>query len=255
MPEHSLFAKFYLTDENTGEKTGSPVMTLEREGCDCCFTGPCPKPFLCCFSCTPGCSDKASFYAGDIASNRPGENAGTRETTFLIGESVQPIRGGGFKPVLQVMDREGSSAPATMFAAARGPCFFGGCSELCCDSTFGISVATPGSDINTIHQLPFGDFASIKKIKPKSLGAAARELFTDSDIYEVHFHNKNITAQQKANILGTMIHMDYMFFERDNDMCYCTGDGALHFVLCNCFIYGCVCPCEITCKGNGSGAN
>jgi len=214
-PTHSLYAKFYLTDANTGDKTGVPVMTMEREGCDCCFTGPCPKPWLCCFTCKPGCAEKASFYAGniDIEASKPGSTKGTRETTLLLGESVQPITGGGFKPVMQVMDR-GDGPSTTMFAAARGPCFFGGCSELCCDSHFGISVATPGSDLKTIHQLPFGDFASIQKIKPKSLGAAARELFTDSDIYEVHFHNKSITAQQKANILGTMIHMDYMFFER-----------------------------------------
>lgn len=248
-PGHSFYSKFYHYDETTGDKTGSPVMTLEREGCDCPCTGPCPKPWLCCFACTPGCSDKSSFYAGDIVGSVPGSSNGTREKTMLLGEVVQPITGGGFKPVLQVMDRgDGNSTDTTLFAAARGPCFFGGCSELCCDSKFGISVATPGSDLKTIHQLPFGDFASINKIKPKSLGAAAREAFTDSDIYEVHFHNKGITAQQKANILATMIHLDYIFFERDNDMCYCTPDKALHIVICNCFIYGCVCPCELVLK-------
>lgn len=218
-PGHSLFAKFYLADESGG-RTGPPVLTMEREGCDCCFTGPCPKPCLCCFTCKPGCADKSSFYAGDVV-GRPGETEGARERTMLLGESVQPITGGGFKPVMQVMDRgdgPNNEVTTTMFAAARGPCFFGGCSECCCDTKFGVSLATPGSDLKAIHQLPFGDFASINKIKPKGLGQAARELFSDADIWEVHFHNKNVTAQQKANILATMIHLDYMFFERDNDV-------------------------------------
>lgn len=206
---------------------------------------------LCCFACTPDCSEKASFYAGDIVGSKPGETKGQREMTYLLGESVQPIRGGGFKPVVQVMDRDGATNTVSTFAAARGPCIFGGCSEFCCDSEFGISVANNDSTMEQIHQLPFGDFASIKKIKPSSFTGALREAFTDSDVWEVAFKTKNITPQQKANILGTMIHMDYMFFERDNDMVYCEGK-ALHIVFFNCFVYGCLCPCELVLQSNNN---
>jgi hypothetical protein len=247
-PTHSLFAKFYLLSEDgMTKKSEQAVMTMEREGCDCCFTGPCPKPMLCCFACKESCAERSQLYAGDIAGH-PGVLKGARDRTPLLGEMIQPSGGGGFRPVMQLMDRDGKSQETQMFAAARGPCFFGGCSEFCCDSDFGISLARPGQSVKALQELPFGDFASIKKLKPKSFGGALRELFTDSDIYEVTFHSKDITPQQKANILASMIHLDYVFFERDNDMIYCE-DNALHIVICNCFIYGCVCPCECVLSG------
>lgn len=212
-PEHSLYAKFYLKDESVEDprENTTPVMTLEREGCDCCFTGPCPKPFLCCFACQPSCSDKASFYAGniDFEASKPGAMHGMRETNSLIGESLQPLSGGGFKPVMQIMDRgDINSTKTTMFAATRGPCFFGGCSECCCDTNFGISVAAPESDLKTIHQLRFGDFATINKIKPKTLWQAARELFTDSDV---------INRQESASSLAFSISI----LKISNIDCFC----------------------------------
>ena len=51
-----------------------------------------------------------------------------------------------------------------------------------------------------------GDYAKITKKKPKSLGQAAREGFTDADIYEVDFFAKEITPEQKANVLSSMVH-------------------------------------------------
>lgn len=146
-------------------------------------------------------------------------------------------------------DTRNPSSNTEMFAATRGPCFFGGCSEFCCDTKFGISIARPGQTVQELHQLPFGDFASIAKVKPNSFGGILREAFTDSDIYEVTFVSKDITVQQKANILASMIHLDYVFFERDNDMCFCDGQD-LHITICNCFCYGCICPCEIVLSGN-----
>ena len=213
-PGHSLFAKFYLAGEgdiDPKEAGLPPVMTMERPGCDC--GGPCPKPCLCCCACTEGCSDAATFYAGDI-NGEPGSKEEIRETAKLIGASQQPITGGKFKPVMQIMDRDGDAGDTSMFAAARGPCLFGGCSEFCNDSRFGLSVATPGMTVDQLHELPFGDFAHITKKKPSTFTGGLREAFTDSDIYEVEFVSKNITPQQKANILASMVHLDYMFFER-----------------------------------------
>lgn len=227
-------------------------MTMEREGCDCCC-GECPKPCLCCFACTEGCSEHGTLHAGELQGD-PGSMKGNREKTKLLGESFQPRGGGGIRPVMQIMDRAGSSGDAEMFAATRGPFCFGGCSELCCDTRFGISIAQPGLTVNQIHTLPFGDFASIEKKRPKNMSQAAREFFTDSDIYEVDFLSKSVTPQQKANVLATMVHLDYMFFERDNDMVYCDGDG-LHIVFFNCFCFGCVCPCECVLNNNNGGGD
>jgi hypothetical protein len=110
---------------------------------------------------------------------------------------------------MQIMDR-GSSGQAEMFAATRGPCLFGGSSKFCVDSRFGISVARPGMEVAQLHALRFGDCVSINKVKPDSFTGALREAFTDSDFYEVSFNSKDIPIQQKANILGSMVHLDYI---------------------------------------------
>jgi len=247
-PQHSIFVKFFHVEGSVDPpEEAQPFMTMEREGCDC-FCGACPKPLIGCFACTEECSEKSTLYSGDLQ-GIPGEMKGLRDRADMLGESVQPLTGGGFKPVMQLMDR-GDSGEASMFAATRGPCFFGGCSEICCSSEFGISVAKPGMTVPEIHELPFGDFAQITKKRPASLAQGIREFFTDSDIYEVVFKSKSITPQQKANVLATMIHLDYMFFERDNDMVYCEGN-KLHIVFFNCFVYGCVCPCELVLEASG----
>jgi len=269
-PDHSVFVKFYhvaasapelqpgqLVDwsyDPSEEAGGSPFMTFEREGCDCCCKGLCPKPCLCCFACKESCSQVGTLHAGDLA-GEPGDAHGKRDRTKLLGETIQPRGGGGFKPVMQMMDRadptDGATGRSELFAATRGPCFTGGCSKLCCDAEFGSSVAAPTDygKVKQMHTLNFGDFATITKLKPKTMAQGAREMFTDADLFDVQFKNPSITPQQKATVLAQMIHLDYMFFERDGDMCYSDSAG-FHIVFCNCFIYGCVCPCEIVLNGN-----
>jgi len=263
-PDHSVFVKFYHVDASApelqpGQKvdwayepSGTPFMTFEREGCDC--FGSCPKPCLCCFACNESCSQVGTLHAGDLA-GKPGDAKGKRERTKLLGETIQPRGGGGFKPVMQMMDRadpnDGATGRSEMFAATRGPCLTGGCAKLCSSFEFGSAVASPQDEGNVkkLHSLNFGDFATITKLKPKTMAQGAREMFTDSDLYDVRYKNPSITPQQKANVLAQMVHLDYMFFERDGDMCYSDGSG-FHIVLFNCFIYGCVCPCEIVLSGN-----
>jgi len=241
-PCHSLFAKFYLVDE-AGKATGTPVLTLERDGCDC--GQPSPKPCLCCFACTENCSDRGIIYAGDFGEAAvPGMSA-VRDKSTMIGETRQPLKGGGFHPVLQIMERDESDPEPSniQFAAARGPRCFGGMSELCCNVEFGASKAKPDMGVDEIHKLEF-DYASITKVKPASFTQALREAFTDVDIYVVAFEEEDVTPQQKANFLGTMIMMEYMFFERSNDICRYDG-RYFHLTFFNCFCYGCVCPCKL----------
>jgi len=244
-PDHSLFAEFYHVEGD--EPVSQPFMTMERDGCGC--GDDCAKPCIGCFACNESCTQEAKLYAGPV-SGKPGTMKG-EERKNLLGSSVQPITGGGFKPVMQVMDRAQEDSASKTFAAARGPTCFGGCSELCCDTTFGLSAAKDGVTLSEIHELAFGDFATIKKLKPSGFGQAMREAFTDSDLYEVTFLTKAITAQQKANVLSTMIHLDYMFFELDSDMCG-VKDGAFYINFTNCFCYGVVCPCKLVFKNNNS---
>ena len=155
-----------------------------------------------------------------------------------------------------MMDRadinDGGVGKTELFAATRGPCFTGGCSKLCCNAEFGAAVADPSMTNNSrkLHRQNFGDFATITKLKPSKMGQAAREMFTDSDLFDVKFINTSITAQQKANVLAQMVHLDYMFFEQDNDMCERQGDGSTFINICNCFCYGCLCPCGFKLGGS-----
>lgn len=236
-PNHSLFAEFYHVEGD--EPVDQPFMTMERDGCG--LGDDCAKPCIGCFACNKSCTQEAKLYAGPV-SGTPG--AIREERKNLLGGSVQPITGGGFKPVMQVMDRAQEDSESKTFAAVRGPTCFGGCSEICCDTKFAMSAAKDGVTVREIHQLQFGDFATIKKLKPSGFGQAMREVFTDSDLFEVTFLTKAITAQQKANVLSTMIHLDYMFFELDSDMCGYESN-YFYITLTNIFCYGCVCPCKL----------
>ena len=255
-PGHSVFVKFYLVGKDApelkpGQKvdwsyepSGDPFMTFEREGCDCCGKGACPKPCIGCFACSEGCQEHGTVHVGNLE-GMPGEKKGKRDRANLLGETKQPKGGGGFKPIMQVMERcdvNDNEGKTQMYAAVRGPCLTGGCSKLCCEAEFGFSkVAAEDYDNSSkIHKSNFGDYATITKKRPKAFGQAMREMFTDSDLFDVKFTNKDATPNEKAMILAQMVHLDYMFFERDNDMCDDEG-----ITLCNCFIYGCVCPCKI----------
>uniref|UniRef100_A0A7S1ZGY6 Phospholipid scramblase n=1 Tax=Ditylum brightwellii TaxID=49249 RepID=A0A7S1ZGY6_9STRA len=245
-PNHSLFAEFYSVDES-GAEMGAPVMTMEREGCDC--GSPCPKPFIGCWACGEGCSHKAMLYQGDFSeAAKPGNMKGAmRDKAALLGATVQPITGGGFTPVLQIMERDGDDneePKLVQFSAMKGPTLFGGCSELCVDSVFGISKATDDMGVDEIKTLNIGDFAEIQKHKPDTFVGALREAMTDSDMYSVSFKEKETSVKQKANVMASMILIDYMFFERDNDMIRSDYDGTT-ITCCNCFCYGCICPCFI----------
>jgi hypothetical protein len=62
-----------------------------------------------------------------------------------------------------------------------------------------------------------------------------------------------MTPQQRATLIGTLLMMDYMFFERDIDMCGVErepgGGNKVYINFCNCYCFGQVCPCQL--KGGG----
>ena len=66
----------------------------------------------------------------------------------------------------------------------------------------------------------------------------------DSDAYTLQYLDPNQSLEQKAATLGTVFLLDYMFFERDQDMCT-QQNGKLVITLCNCSCCGMVCPCQL----------
>ena len=232
-----------------GNQRSDQVMTMEREGCTCkgLFCSGI-KPGLGCFACYPCCQDGMRLHAGKLQ-NQPHE-PGANPQDKLIGAAQVPPGGGGGRPIVQVMDRMGSgpSGQAGMapFSVVQGPGCYGGFGELCCHTNFTVSkVPQTATKVEQMRQyIGHGDTVSIQKTKPKGLGAALREFVTDSDVYTIKVADRAYTPQQKANLLATMALLDFMFFERDNDMIHCK-DGKLHFVFTNCYCYGCLLPCEI----------
>ena len=172
----------------------------------------------------------------------------------MVGGTIQPLNGGGYKPLVQIIERCDESdftGKTELFAATHGPCFTGGYSKLCYSSPFGIGSVAPSAynQSNQLHKATFGDFASITKLRPTDLLRQGIDgvLFPDeSDFYDVKFTTTTTTAQQqvttaqKALMLSQMVHLDYMFFERDKDMCDETGINIAHF-----FVLGCLCPFKI----------
>ena len=212
-------------------------MTMEREGwCSKLFLGQC-------FACGPGCQDGMVLHAGSVR-GKPGKIP----TSQAIAHSRVPKWGGGLHPTLQVMHR-GVSAVEEPYAVVRGPTCFGGCTELCCKKDFGVSKVPQGWKPGTYKDLHPGDAATITKKKPQSFKGVMKQLFTDADTYLVEFKDPSMTPQQKAAMLGSLFLIDLMFFERDIDMCGVNSDGKCYINFCNCYCYGCLCPCQIELSG------
>jgi len=212
-------------------------MTMEREGMP-------SKPCLGCCVCAPGCKDGMYLHAGPV-----GEAAGPGSRN-CVGFATQPSWGGGFVPTLNVMERANGGANAAnvwnALAKVEGPTCFGGCSELCFSSKFGVSKFSAGQVDAAVKS---ADLATIVKRKPHDLAGAMREAATDADLYTLQLNPAaNLAPQQKAILLASLVLSDYMFFERDGPAC--NGNGC---TLCNIYCCGCLCPCAINCPSHNSG--
>jgi hypothetical protein len=209
---------------------------MEREGC-------CTKPCIQGLVWHDCCANESFVHAGIPAATPETNKAGKLPRDHVIGRNKVPVPFAGFtNPTIQIMDRTPNSD--VHWADAVGPQCFGGCSELCCNVPFMVKRIEPNGD----PKVKIGDVAKINKLKPKSLSAAARELLTDSDIYQLEILDHSVTPQQRATLLGTALMMDYAFFERDIDMCGFDSDGKFFINLCNCFCCGVLTPCQVKCK-------
>lgn len=209
-------------------------MSLERPGCTCpCFSA--PKCCLGCCAFTDHCRGEIFMHNGK-AEGEPG----SVDPSTRIGLIHQPVGGGGFTPTLEYF--AGNTPGATPTAVVEGPTCFGGCSELCCDSSFVVSHSAGKS----------GDMGSIKHLRPRDIMSCLTELCTDSDRFSLDFDDST-SAQERAGMLATTFLVDYTFFEMDQGMChYDTANKACVFTCCLCYCYGCLIPCNVSIGTGGS---
>ena len=89
-------------------------------------------------------------------------------TSLMTADGLLFRYGGGFTPTLNVMERaDAAGTKWGSIAKIEGPCCFGGCSELCCESNWPVSRLDA---TNFDQKLMLGDFATITKKVPRSFG-------------------------------------------------------------------------------------
>ena len=246
-PIHSVRVEFALVNQPErqwikGTHTQPAAFHLDREGC-------CDKPGLACWACGPSCMDGMIVRAGPSLGLKPGSVNVDEQT---IGIVDQPTCAGYCTPTFNVRSRQAAGdAGFQPLAKLEGPCIFGGCSELCCSSTF--LVSTLDRDVSPNKKIFSGDMARITKTKPRDCKGCAREMFTDSDIYTLEYKEGiGLTPQQKANMMASLILMDYHLFELDHGLCECRNN-KLYITFFDYYCCGCACPCQIVLDGNNNG--
>eukprot|EP01062_Namystynia_karyoxenos_P080541 TRINITY_DN8692_c0_g13_i1.p2 TRINITY_DN8692_c0_g13~~TRINITY_DN8692_c0_g13_i1.p2 ORF type:complete len:420 (+),score=108.49 TRINITY_DN8692_c0_g13_i1:68-1261(+) len=198
-----------------GRAAGPPEMQVYRPF-KC--AGPCPA--VC-----EWCQQEMEIYRGgyEDAKDAPGH--------ALIGRAHEPACGGWFNPQIDVL-RPNSDEP---FSIIRGPsCCFGGLTEFCMDQEF--SVDSPSGS----------QLGRIVRQRPEDLGDYMKTLFTDSDTFALEFP-PGMPPQEKATLLGTLLLLDYMFFEQDRP--WGCEDGKLTCTCCFWYCCGGVVPCKFACGG------
>ncbi|KAL7574466.1 hypothetical protein ACA910_015834 [Epithemia clementina (nom. ined.)] len=169
------------------------------------------------------CRQEMTVYQG------PGEGS-------KLGHIMEPTGGGGFSPTLQVMDRDENQV-ATIKAKAF--CCIGG---ICCDHTFEITDAQ-GNVVGKII-----------KTKPDSLGAFAKEMVSDADVFSMDIP-KEMAPEQKAAMLASLHLIDYWLFEGEGDFVCDIVNQSCSVKCCDLYCFGCVWPCSCTCDFSGDGGD
>lgn len=249
-PTHSLRVEFKRVNSSTRQWASTneivqmpTVMSLERQGCM-------DKPCLSCCICSDSCKDGMNMNAGAPITAKPGD-VNVHDSTFAY--ATQPKCGGYCTPSVNLFNRMSAGDKETAFvplAKVEGPMCFGGCSELCVDSTFQVSSMKP-EELDT--KIKTGDLARITKVRPRGVCSCAKEMFTDSDTFTVQYaEGVGLTPQQKAAMMGSLILTDYMFFEQDQGMCTVEG-SKIKITLFECYCCGALCPATLQFDASNSG--
>jgi hypothetical protein len=198
----NLSGKEYANAEKAAYAQVPTAFTMVRDGTQ--FPACCNKCVGCCIL-TNCCADGMTMVAGPTAESSTKEIGAPLLSTLdegnTLGSASVPVMSAFFSPTLHVMERGGLDGP---FAKVEGPCFFGGCSEFCC--SFNFPVSKFGSPAKA------GDIGKIVKQKPKSFGAALREVLTSADLYTINFSDKSLTPEQKSLLIGGLLLNDYTYF-------------------------------------------
>mmetsp|Transcript_9687 Transcript_9687/g.14591 ORF Transcript_9687/g.14591 Transcript_9687/m.14591 type:complete len:156 (+) Transcript_9687:586-1053(+) len=136
--------------------------------------------------------------------------------------------GAMFHPTLHVF-RHGSSDPSVEI---KGPCIFGGCSELCCSSSF--KATKRGQDAGMI-----------KKMRPNDCCTMLSECATDADRFQLDF-DSGADGDERIAMLAALFLTDFMFFEQDLGTCKPRPNGTFGCTCFECYCCGILCPCTFT---------
>lgn len=192
------------------------------------------KPFRCghLCACCEFCQPEATFFTPTSMDER----AGPPNPQQAFGAAKVPQFGVIFTPTVNLMNRDRTQNVGKI----EGPTLaYGGCLEFCTDQIFQLSVNRDG-----LMQKDGG----VIKLKPKDLATQAREAVSDADKFRLTFP-QNTSDDERASLVGTMVLLDYLFFETK---------GAIQFyppgcTLCNLYCCGCSVPCHIECNGGDGG--
>jgi len=228
-PNHSLLVHFYATD-SAGNKQ-QPIMTMERPGC------PCDKPCVGVAACGECCLHEMTLHEGYVEGD-----VGQIPKQAVMGSAKVPEYGGFLTPSLEIFDKQGGHL-AMVEKSGQCTCLFGGLTEMCCDQPFSVTNKGTGQSI-----------ANIIKEKPSSMTGMLTELMSDADTFTLEITDPSMSPDQKASLLGSLVMLDYMFFERDSDGVKCEG-GNPSVNFCNFYFMGCIIPCKCEGGENGGGGD
>jgi len=205
------------------------IATFDRPGCGAKLLGSAFPSFCAC------CQDELFMFPG----NKMGAPGKLSKEGGVIATSIQPICGGGCTPTLELSEGEKSSEKLSTppYAWVEGPTFFGGMKDLCCATPFTLSSEKGKS----------GDIGTFKKQAPDNAMEMICAFCSDADGYEVTINPEaNMSETQKLSFFGTLVQLDYMFFEKDNEICVLNKDASkLIVTLCNWYCCGMMSPVNV----------
>lgn len=174
--------------------TTKPLMTFERPGC-CQRCVGCPIFMKC-------CQNEMYMHPGSF---NYAVGTSTPETADHFGRSITPIGGGGFIPTLNLTHKK--DGKEEKFGKVTGPPCYGGWRGVICDTVFFMS--SPGGKK--------GDIGKVVKRNPRSCFDCCVAICASVDSYKLKTTDKvkSMSVEQKATLLGNVLHLDYMFFESD----------------------------------------
>lgn len=219
-PSHS----FDLSFQSLASPQRSKFMT--REGCW--------DKWVCCCTCSDSCQNTAATF--------PAYRFMNNQAVYTYEEKIN----NGFEPqivIYQQVYQSGQPGDKVPVAIVECAMCFGGCATFCFDFMYTCYEIDPQTLTANRGKL----IAQMVKIRPRDFGGFIREFCTDADNFTCRFNSEyDLSGKSlfKATVLSAIFFLDFMFFEYDNDLCYCR-DEALHINLFNMYCNGCICPCTI----------